>query len=139
MFYNFINLILTKMPTFNQLLNTKKVRKEKRKKNKTRALLQNPQCKGVCVKIFTRSPKKPNSAVRKVSKVKLSTGYKVESYIPGEGHSLQQYSVVLVRGGRTPDLPGVRYKNIRGKYDFSGVKNRKTSRSKYGVTLPSKN
>jgi small subunit ribosomal protein S12 len=126
------------MPTFNQLLNTKKVRKEKRKKNKTRALLQNPQCKGVCVKIFTRSPKKPNSAVRKVSKVKLSTGYKVESYIPGEGHSLQQYSVVLVRGGRTPDLPGVRYKNIRGKYDFSGVKNRKTSRSKYGVTLPSK-
>lgn len=126
------------MPTFNQLLNTKKVRKEKRKKNKTRALLQNPQCKGVCVKIFTRSPKKPNSAVRKVSKVKLSTGYKVESYISGEGHSLQQYSVVLVRGGRTPDLPGVRYKNIRGKYDFSGVKNRKTSRSKYGVTLPSK-
>jgi len=126
------------MPTFNQLLNIKKVRKEKRKKNKTRALLQNPQCKGVCVKIFTRSPKKPNSAVRKVSKVKLSTGYKVESYIPGEGHSLQQYSVVLVRGGRTPDLPGVRYKNIRGKYDFSGVKNRKTSRSKYGVTLPSK-
>ena len=127
------------MPTFNQLLNTRKARKEKRKKNKTRALLQNPQCKGVCVKIFTRSPKKPNSAVRKVSKVKLSTGYKVESYIPGEGHSLQQYSVVLVRGGRTPDLPGVRYKNIRGKYDFSGVKNRKTSRSKYGVTLPSKN
>ena len=126
------------MPTFNQLLNTKKVRKEKRKKNKTRALLQNPQCKGVCVKIFTRSPKKPNSAVRKVSKVKLSTGYKVESYIPGEGHNLQQYSVVLVRGGRTPDLPGVRYKNIRGKYDFFGVKNRKTSRSKYGVTLLSK-
>lgn len=126
------------MPTFNQLLNTRKARKEKRKKNKTRALLQNPQCKGVCVKIFTRSPKKPNSAVRKVSKVKLSTGYKVESYIPGEGHNLQQYSVVLVRGGRTPDLPGVRYKNIRGKYDFSGVKNRKTSRSKYGVTLSSK-
>ena len=126
------------MPTFNQLLNTKKARKEKRKKNKTRALLQNPQCKGVCVKIFTRSPKKPNSAVRKVSKVKLSTGYKVESYIPGEGHNLQQYSVVLIRGGRTPDLPGVRYKNIRGKYDFSGVKNRKTSRSKYGVALPSK-
>jgi len=127
------------MTTYNQLLNKKKSRKNKRKKNKTRALMQNPQSKGVCIKIFTRSPKKPNSAVRKVSKVKLSTGYKIESYIPGEGHNLQQYSVVLVRGGRTPDLPGVRYKNIRGKYDFSGVKNRKTSRSKYGVTLPLKN
>ena len=101
--------------------------------------MQKPQSKGVCIKIFTRSPKNPNSAVRKVSKVKLYTGFKVESYIPGEGHNLQQYSVVLVRGGRTPDLPGVRYKNIRGKYDFSGVKNRKTSRSKYGVALSLKN
>jgi len=93
-------------------------------------LLQNPQSKDVCVQNFTRSPKNPNSAVRKISKVKLSTGYKVESYLPGEGHNLQQYSIVLVRGGRTTDLPGVRYKNIRGKYDFSGVKNKRTSRSK---------
>jgi len=127
------------MTTYNQLLNHKKGRKKKRKKVTARALEQNPQCKGVCIKIFTRSPKKPNSAVRKVSKVKVSTGYKVESYIPGEGHSLQQYSVVLIRGGRTQDLPGVRYKNIRGKYDFLGVKNRRSSRSKYGVAKPIQN
>ncbi len=119
--------------TFNQLLSNKRGRLKKKKKNRTRALVGNPQCKGVCIKIFTRSPKKPNSAVRKVSKVKLSTGFKVESYICGEGHNLQQYSIVLIRGGRVPDLPGVKYKNIRGKYDFQGSKNRKTSRSKYGV------
>ena len=109
------------MTTYNQLLNPKKSRKKKRKKIKARALLFNPQVKGVCVKIFTRSPKKPNSAVRKVSKVKLTSGYKVESYISGEGHTLQQYSVVLVRGGRVKDLPGIKYKIIRGVYDFNGI------------------
>jgi len=97
------------------------------------ALKKKPQVKGICVKTYNRTPKKPNSALRKVAKVKLSTGKKVECYIPGEGHNLQQYSVVLVRGGRVPDLPGVKYHLIRGKYDFNGVKNRKTSRSKYGV------
>jgi small subunit ribosomal protein S12 len=121
------------MPTITQLLSKKKYRIIKVKKNKTPALKGNPQLKGICIKVFTRSPKKPNSAVRKVSKLKLSNGLKVESYIPGEGHSLQQYSVVLMRGGRVKDLPGVKYHNIRGKYDFLGVKNRKTSRSIYGI------
>jgi len=98
-------------------------------------LLHNPQVKGVCTKIITRSPKKPNSAIRKVAKIKLSNKKRVEAYIPGIGHNLKQYSVVLIRGGRVPDLPGVRYKCIRGKYDFPGVLNRKTSRSSYGVKL----
>jgi len=89
--------------------------------------------KGVCIKIFNRTPKKPNSALRKVAKIKLSTKKKVECYIPGEGHNIQQYSTVLIRGGRIPDLPGVKYRIIRGKYDLSGVKNRISSRSKYGV------
>lgn len=120
------------MATINQLCK-KKIRKKKITKSKTPALKKNPQVKGICVKIFTRSPKKPNSAVRKVAKVKLSNGLKVESYIPGEGHNLQQYSVILIRGGRTPDLPGVKYKTVRGKYDFLGVKNRKQSRSLYGT------
>jgi small subunit ribosomal protein S12 len=109
------------------------LRKKKRKLNKTPALQQNPQRKGVCVKIFIRTPKKPNSACRKVAKIKLPDGKKVEAYIPGEGHTLQQYSVVLMRGGRVKDLPGVKYHLIRGKFDFKGVKNRKTSRSSYGV------
>jgi small subunit ribosomal protein S12 len=122
------------MLTINQL-SLKKSRKKKIFKIKTPALQQNPQKKGVCIKIFIRSPKKPNSACRKVAKVKLSNGKKIEAYIPGEGHSLQQYSVVLIRGGRTPDLPGVKYRLIRGKYDFKGVKNRKTSRSCYGVKI----
>ena len=120
------------MATVNQLLKNSK-RKKKKKLIKTPALKNNPQLKGVCVKVFTRTPKKPNSALRKVSKVKLSNSIKVESYIPGEGHNLQEYSVVLIRGGRVPDLPGVKYKNIRGKYDFHGVKNRKQSRSCYGT------
>ncbi len=122
------------MPTINQIVH-KKCRKPKKHKNKTPALLKNPQKKGVCIKIFIRSPKKPNSACRKVAKVKLSTGKKVDAYIPGEGHNLQQYSVILIRGGRTPDLPGIKYRLIRGKYDFKGVKNRKTSRSCYGVKI----
>lgn len=112
---------------------TKKSRKTKKSKNKTPALLQNPQRKGVCVRIFNRTPKKPNSALRKVVKLKLSGGRKIEAYIPGEGHNLQEYSVVLMRGGRVQDLPGVKYHLIRGKYDFQGVKKRKTSRSSYGT------
>jgi len=120
------------MLTINQL-SLKKSRKKKQFKKKTPALKSCPQKKGVCIKIFIRSPKKPNSACRKVAKVKLSTGKKVDAYIPGEGHNLQQYSVILIRGGRTPDLPGIKYRLIRGKYDFKGVKNRKTSRSCYGV------
>ena len=120
------------MLTINQL-SLKNSRKKKLFKKKTPALQNCPQKKGVCIKIFIRSPKKPNSACRKVAKIKLSTGKKVEAYIPGEGHNLQQYSVILIRGGRTPDLPGIKYRLIRGKYDFKGVKNRKTSRSIYGV------
>lgn len=120
------------MATVNQLcLNFS--RKKKIYKFKTPALKKKPQVKGICIKIYNRTPKKPNSALRKVAKVKLSTGKKVECYIPGEGHNLQQYSVVLIRGGRVPDLPGVKYHIIRGKYDLNGVKGRKTSRSKYGV------
>jgi small subunit ribosomal protein S12 len=120
------------MATINQLLKNC-LRKKKIKKDKTPALQKNPQLKGVCLKVFTRTPKKPNSALRKVSKVKLSNGIKIESYIRGEGHNLQEYSVVLMHGGRVPDLPGVKYRNIRGKYDFQGVKNRKQARSLYGT------
>ncbi len=120
------------MPTTNQL--TKQFcRKKKLLKSKTPGLKKCPQRKGVCLKVFTRTPKKPNSALRKVAKVRLTTGKKVEAYIQGEGHTLQEYSAVLVRGGRVPDLPGVRYHLIRGKYDFKGVKNRKSSRSIYGT------
>jgi small subunit ribosomal protein S12 len=126
------------MLTINQLC-LKNFRKKKTFKKKTPALEGNPQCKGVCLKVFVRTPKKPNSALRKVAKLKLSNGRKVEAYIPGEGHNLQEYSVVLIRGGRTPDLPGVKYKLIRGKYDFQGVKNRKTSRSSYGTKKTKKN
>ena len=120
------------MLTLKQLLDTYKRIKKKHKK-KTPGLERNPQKKAVCIKVFTRTPKKPNSALRKVAKVKLSNGRKTEAYIPGEGHNLQQYSVVLVRGGRTLDLPGLKYKLIRGKLDFQGVKNRKNARSLYGV------
>lgn len=118
------------MPTINQL-----VRKSRKfffsKKNST-ALQKNPQKKGVCLKVYTINPKKPNSAERKVAKVQLTTGKSIIGYIPGEGHSLQEHSVVLVRGGRVKDLPGVQYHFIRGIYDLSSVNNRKTSRSKYG-------
>jgi small subunit ribosomal protein S12 len=120
------------MGTFSQIL-SKNVRLKKSRNSKTPALNFNPQLKGVCVKVYTRTPKKPNSALRKVAKVRLSNKKVVEAYIPGEGHSLQEYSVVLMKGGRVPDLPGVKYHLIRGKYDFKGVKNRKTSRSKYGT------
>jgi len=126
------------MPTYNQLYK-QNCRILKKHKNKTPALLKNPQQKGVCIKIFIRTPKKPNSALRKVAKVKLSNGKKVDAYIPGEGHNLQKYSIVLMRGGRVPDLPGVKYHLIRGKYDFQGLKNRKTSRSIYGTKIIRKN
>ena len=124
------------MPTNNQLCAFARAKKKKR--NKTPALQRNPQKRAVCIKIFNRTPKKPNSALRKVSKVKTSNGKKIEAYIPGEGHNLQQYSSVLIQGGRVPDLPGVKYHIIRGKLDFKGVQNRKTSRSLYGVKRPQK-
>jgi len=119
------------MLTISQLCNNS--RKKKKKLNKTPALQGNPQKKGTCIKVFTRTPKKPNSALRKVAKLKLTNKKRVEAYIPGEKHNLQEYSVVLMRGGRVKDLPGVKYHLIRGKYDLEGVRNRKTSRSKYGV------
>ena len=119
------------MATINQL--HRSIRLKKKHKNKVPGLRGNPQKKGVCVKAFTRSPKKPNSAVRKVVKFKLNSGIKFEAYIPGEGHTLQAHSVCLIRGGRVPDLPGVKYHLIRGKYDFAGLQNRKTSRSLYGT------
>jgi len=110
-------------------------RKKKLFKSKVIALQNCPQRKGVCVKVFTRTPKKPNSAIRKVAKLKLSYGKKIDAYIPGEGHNLQEYSVVLMEGGRVPDLPGIKYHLIRGKYDLQGIKNRKTARSLYGAKL----
>jgi small subunit ribosomal protein S12 len=120
------------MTTLNQLCK-KSQRQKKLFKSKTPALEKNPQQKGICLKVFTRTPKKPNSAIRKVARVKLSNGKKVEAYIPGESHTLQQYSVVLMRGGRVPDLPGCKYHLIRGKYDFHSVRSRKNARSRYGT------
>lgn len=111
----------------------RKGREKKRKEKKTPALKGNPFRKGVCLKVFTRNPKKPNSATRKVAKVKLTTGLEITSYIPGEGHTLQEHSIVLVRGGRVKDLPGVRYHCVRGTEDLLGLTNRKVSRSKYGT------
>ena len=125
------------MATINQLC-LKKQRKKKIFKNKTPALTNNLQKKGVCIKIFNRSPKKPNSALRKVARLKLSNGKKIEAYIPGEGHNIQEYSVVLMKGGRVPDLPGCKYHLIRGKYDLQGVKNRQQARSKYGAKKSNK-
>jgi len=119
------------MPTINQLCNF--ARKKKRKLKKTPALTGSPQRKGICIKVFTRTPKKPNSAIRKLVRLRLTNHLKVMAYIPGEGHNLQEYSSVLMRGGRVKDLPGIKYHLIRGKLDFSGLKNRKTSRSKYGT------
>jgi len=121
-----------KMATLNQII--RKPRKLKSVFNET-PLKGKPQAKGICLKLLIQKPKKPNSALRKLAKVKLSTGYTIPVYIPGEGHSLQEHGSVLIKGGRVPDLPGIRYKCIRGKYDLEGVKNRKTSRSKYGKKL----
>ena len=119
------------MPTINQLIRKPRVSKPKR--NKVPAMEANPQKRGVCSRVYTTTPKKPNSALRKVAKVRLTTSREVISYIPGEGHNLQEHSIVLVRGGRVKDLPGVRYKIIRGTLDSSGVKNRKQARSRYGA------
>jgi small subunit ribosomal protein S12 len=122
------------MPTINQLV--RKGREKKVKRSKAPALQGNPQKRGVCVRVFTTTPKKPNSALRKVARVRLSNGIEVTAYIPGIGHNLQEHSVVLVRGGRVKDLPGVRYKIIRGALDTAGVEGRKQSRSKYGTKRP---
>lgn len=122
------------MPTINQLV--KKGREKVKRKSKSPALTNCPQRRGVCVRVYTTTPKKPNSALRKVARVRLTNSYEVTSYIPGEGHNLQEHSVVLIRGGRVKDLPGVRYHIIRGSLDSAGVQNRKKSRSKYGTKKP---
>ena len=122
------------MPTLNQLV--RKGRKRKTVKKDTPALQACPQKRGVCVRVYTSTPKKPNSALRKVAKVRLTNGLEVISYIPGVGHNLQEHSVVLIRGGRVKDLPGVRYHILRGVLDTQGVKNRKQRRSKYGAKRP---
>lgn len=122
------------MPTINQLV------RRSRKKQKTRtaspALERCPQKRGVCLRVYSTTPKKPNSALRKVARVRLTNGFEVTSYIPGEGHNLQEHSVVLIRGGRVKDLPGVRYHIVRGKLDTQGVSGRQQSRSKYGAKRP---
>lgn len=122
------------MPTINQLV--RKQRKSAIKKSKSSALVKCPQRRGVCTKVYTTTPKKPNSALRKVAKVRLTSGFEVISYIPGEGHNLQEHSIVLVRGGRVKDLPGVKYHIVRGALDTAAVANRKVSRSKYGAKKP---
>lgn len=119
------------MPTYNQLC--KKTRVKKLKWNKTPALEKCPQKKGICIKLVLKTPKKPNSALRKLVKLRLTNGRRIYAYIPGEGHNLQAYSTVLMRGGRVKDLPGLKYHLVRGKFDFLGLKDRKTSRSKYGT------
>jgi small subunit ribosomal protein S12 len=128
------SLSTTRMPTINQLV--RKGRRKVRIKSKSPALDGNPFRRGVCVQVMTRTPKKPNSAIRKVAKVRLTNGTEVISYIPDEGHNLQEHSIVLVRGGRVKDLPGVRYHIVRGTLDATGVEKRRRSRSKYGVKRP---
>jgi len=132
-FRPFVFVFLT-MPTINQLV--RKGRRIIRSKSKSPALSGNPFRRGVCVQVMTRTPKKPNSAIRKVAKVRLTNGNEVISYIPDEGHNLQEHSIVLVRGGRVKDLPGVRYHIVRGTLDATGVEKRRRSRSKYGVKRP---
>ena len=122
------------MPTVNQLV--RKGRKRQLKKNKVPALDACPQKRGVCTRVYTTTPKKPNSALRKVARVRLTNGFEVTSYIPGEGHNLQEHSVVLIRGGRVKDLPGVRYHIIRGTLDTQGVDDRRQRRSRYGTKRP---
>ncbi len=122
------------MPTINQLV--RKGRKIQRKKNAVPALKACPQKRGVCIRVYTSTPKKPNSALRKVARVRLTNGIEVTSYIPGEGHNLQEHSVVLIRGGRVKDLPGVRYHIVRGTLDSIGVQDRRNGRSKYGAKRP---
>jgi small subunit ribosomal protein S12 len=122
------------MPTISQLV--RQGRKKQEKRNKVPALQACPQKRGVCVRVYTTTPKKPNSALRKVARVRLTNGIEVTSYIPGEGHNLQEHSVVLIRGGRVKDLPGVRYHIVRGNLDTQGVNGRNQSRSKYGTKKP---
>ncbi|MEA3391506.1 MAG: 30S ribosomal protein S12 [Candidatus Marinimicrobia bacterium] len=122
------------MPTINQLV--RQGRKKITKKNRVPALNANPQKRGVCTRVYTTTPKKPNSALRKVARVRLTTGAEVTAYIPGEGHNLQEHSIVLIEGGRVKDLPGVRYHIIRGTLDTAGVEGRRQSRSRYGTKRP---
>lgn len=122
------------MPTISQLIRLGRI--SKRKKTKSPALKSCPQRRGVCTQVRTMTPKKPNSALRKIARVRLTTGIEVTAYIPGEGHNLQEHSIVLVRGGRVKDLPGVRYHIVRGTLDAAGVNQRKKSRSKYGAKMP---
>jgi small subunit ribosomal protein S12 len=122
------------MPTINQLVRSQ--REKKKAKSKSPALVGCPQRRGVCTRVYTQTPKKPNSALRKVARVRLTTGMEVTSYIPGVGHNLQEHSVVLIRGGRVKDLPGVRYHIVRGKLEAHGVADRRQSRSKYGAKRP---
>ena len=122
------------MPTINQLIRSE--RKVQKEKSNSPALTSCPQRRGVCTRVFTTTPKKPNSALRKVARVRLSNGFEVNSYIPGIGHNLQEHSVVLIRGGRVKDLPGVRYHIVRGVLDTQGVNDRKRGRSKYGTKRP---
>ena len=122
------------MPTINQLV--RKGRTPPVSKSKVPALGQSPQKRGVCTRVYTTTPKKPNSALRKVAKVRLTNGYEIIAYIPDEGHNLQEHSIVMVRGGRVKDLPGVRYHIVRGRLDAAGVEKRRVSRSKYGVKRP---
>ena len=122
------------MPTINQLI--RKGRSKKRSKSDAPALMRCPQRRGVCTRVYTSTPKKPNSALRKIARVRLTNGMEVTSYIPGEGHSLQEHSIVLIRGGRVKDLPGVRYHIIRGTLDTQGVADRRQRRSKYGAKRP---
>ena len=122
------------MPTVNQLIRSG--RKKIEKKTKARALGNCPQKRGVCTRVYTTTPKKPNSALRKVARVRLTNGIEVTAYIPGEGHNLQEHSIVMIRGGRVKDLPGVRYHTVRGSLDAAGVAKRRQSRSKYGAKRP---
>ena len=122
------------MPTFNQLV--RKGRKQMKAKTKSPALGGCPQKRGVCVRVYTQTPKKPNSALRKVARVRLTNGLEVTAYIPGEGHNLQEHSIVIIRGGRVRDLPGIRYHIVRGMLDTQGVQSRKRGRSKYGAKRP---
>jgi len=122
------------LPTINQLVKRKRKRIKAKKKNP--ALQGNPQKRGVCTRVWTMTPKKPNSALRKVARVRLTNGMEVTAYIPGEGHNLQEHSIVLIRGGRVKDLPGIRYKIVRNILDTAGVEGRKKARSKYGAKAP---
>ncbi len=124
------------MPTINQLVSNE--RKKLKEKTKSPALISCPQRRGVCTRVYTTTPKKPNSALRKVARIRLTNGFEVTAYIPGVGHNLQEHSVVLIRGGRVKDLPGVRYHIVRGTLDSAGVQNRAQGRSKYGAKRPKK-